>query len=165
MIGNLKNRLEKRLRNAGIKSKPEKYIENGIKVSLLASIIFWFLWSLFNGGFLEGIISTLIFFALCLTIAFIYPNYLAIKRASLIEKDLPFAMLGLSLHTKARLNSEKGIEKIAKGSYGQLSIEFGKVLEAVRARGQSLQDSLLELSERFDSRPLKRSIMQKILKF
>ena len=160
MIGNVKTNLEKNLRRAAINEKPQQYIEKGVKFSLFTAIIFWFLWSLFNGTFIEGLIATVLFFFICVSAAIVYPKYIARKRASLVEKDLPFVMLGLSLHAKARLTTEKGIEKIAKGSYGIISGEFRKVLEEVRSKGASLQESLLEMSERFDSRALKRSVMQ-----
>jgi flagellar protein FlaJ len=160
MIGGMKSRLGKSLRRAAIIEKPHQYIGKAVKFSLVAAIIFWFLWSIFNGTFIEGLLGTVLFFFLCISASMIYPKYVAKKRASLVEKDLPFVMLGLSLHTKARLTTEKGIEKIAKGGYGIISMEFRKVLDEVRGRGSSLQESLLGMSERFESRALKRGIMQ-----
>ena len=151
--------ISKSLGRAGIREKPEKYFENGVKFSVLAAVVFWFLWSILNGSLMEGIGATAIFFLVCIAGTLIYPKYLANKRAALIERDLPFAMMELSLHTKAMLTTEKGIQKISDGSYGLISEEFRKVLEKVRGKGASLQEALLEMSERFDSRSLKRSIM------
>ena len=151
--------LEKSMRKAGIREKPEKYFEKGIRISALGAVIFWFLWSILNGPFIEGIAAAAIFFSACIAGTLAYPKYIAKKRASMAEKDLPFAMMELSLHTKAMLTTEKGIEKISRNN-GLLSDEFRKVLYKVKGKGASLQEALLEMAESFDSRSLRRGIMQ-----
>ncbi len=160
MINEIYLNLEKSLRKGGIRQKPEKYFEKGLKYSVLAAVVFWFFWSLLNNSLAEGIAATAMIFVIFISGTLIYPGYLANKRASLVEKDLPFVMMGLSLHTKAMLTTEKGIEKISKGNHGLKSDEFRKVLEKVKERGISMQEALLEMAEGFDSRSLKRSILQ-----
>ena len=116
--------ISKSLGRAGIREKPEKYFENGVKFSVLAAVVFWFLWSILNGSLMEGIVATAIFFLVCIAGTLIYPKYLAKKRAALIEKDLPFAMMELSLHTKAMLTTEKGIQKIIGGHFKSGDVEI-----------------------------------------
>ena len=159
-LGNFQEKLGRQLAKAGIPGKPDAYMGKGIKLSVLASVVFWFLWSLFNSDIYSGILATALVFIVCISAVFLYPGMMARKRAAMIEKELPFMMLNLSLHTRARQPMENAIAKIASGGNDLLSLELRKALAEVKGKGTSLNDALLSFCGRFDSRSLKRSIMQ-----
>lgn len=79
-----------------------------------------------------------------------------------MEKDLPFALMNMSVELNIGLPFFKTIKNIAEQDYGVVSIEFEKIVKGVEINGASLQEALFNLSERINSKELKRTISQMI---
>ncbi len=75
------------------------------------------------------------------------PSFLAQRRAAELERYLPDALRQMSSTLRAGVGIDSALEDIAKSKYGELSLEFERVITEVN-RGRSLTGALLALSRR-----------------
>ncbi len=152
-------KLEQDLLSLGGKTRAKEYLAGAAKISLLAFILAWLLWNLFFSAPVEG----LAFSALCGACAFFFifgrPRARLERKARLIEKHLPFALMQLSVELNIGIPFEKALSSIAGSNYGVLSIELKRALIESRS-GASVTEALTAMCERNRSRLLSRSIAQ-----
>lgn len=152
--------LQAHLRAASMNVGAAKYAERALKIAVLLGLLVWFAGSLVFEqvalGLLYGLVAASGAFGLFL--------YLPITRkrelAGQIEKDLPFALMQVSVELNMNVPFEKTLEHAERGGYGLLSKEFRKVMREIREGGASIQEALFHLSERIDSSMLKRAVSQ-----
>jgi len=87
------------------------------------------------------------------------------KKAKLVEKELPFALLSLSSELSYNPSFENALQNTAVQSYGLFSEGLRKALNEVKNSGASVQEALLHFSESFESTQLKRAVNQLIIAF
>ncbi len=75
------------------------------------------------------------------------PAFLAQRRAAELERVLPDALRQMSSTLRAGVGIDSALDDIAKSKYGELSLEFERVITEVN-RGRSLTGALLALSRR-----------------
>ncbi|MBU0662245.1 type II secretion system F family protein [Candidatus Micrarchaeota archaeon] len=133
--------------------KPAKY-------ATLIFIFVIFVCTLFTDDFAFAILCGMVAFAGAIAFMLYMPKMLARKRAQVIERDLPFALMTMSVELNINVPFEKVLENVAKENYGVLSEEFARAVREVKERGASIQEALFAMGERVDSLMLKRSIAQ-----
>jgi len=89
----------------------------------------------------------------------------AAKKARILEKSLPFALLSISSELGYNSDFEKVLENAARQNHGLFSDGLKKALAEVKQSGASVQEALLHFSESYSSTQLKRSISQLIAAF
>ncbi len=154
--------LQKSLEKARFRENAKNYFENSTRQSALFAVGAWFFIALIIGKIAEsllfGIVAGIIFFAAKMY----YPTMKKKQLAALVEKDLPFALLSMSVELNLNVPFEKAMEGIADGKYGMASNEFEAACEEIQSKGASVQESLLHLSERIDSLQVKRCVSQMV---
>jgi archaeal flagellar protein FlaJ len=100
---------------------------------------------------------TLMFFLLHLK----YPDIIAKKKASEIDKDLVFALKDITLNISAGLSLYDAFVNISKGDYGETSNEFNKIVMAINS-GTPITDALENTAIKTKSEYLKKSSWQMI---
>lgn len=88
-----------------------------------------------------------------------YPKSIVNKRVKNLEKNLLFALRTILVQIRSGVPIFDTFISIANGDYGQISVEFGFVIEKVRAGG-SVTDNLEELTLRNPSVYFRRAIWQ-----
>ena len=155
-------KLQKSLDKARISEKAEKYFEKAAKQAALVAVSAWFLIALVLGeiakSLLYGIVVGIVFFAAKIY----YPTIKKKHLAALVEKDLPFALLSMSVELNMNVPFEKAMQGIAKEKYGMASREFETACNEIKNRGASVQEALLHLSERIESLQVKRCVSQMV---
>lgn len=154
--------LKEDLKKAGLKVNAGKFLEKTIILAVFSSLTAFFLAVLLAESLLLGILALACGFAVCFAGMIFKVKVKKRKIAELVEKELPFALMSMSVELNLNTSFEKVLENAAREDYGLLSKEFEKVLEEVRQNDSSIQEALFHFSERIDSRIVKRSIAQLI---
>ncbi|MFH1256451.1 MAG: type II secretion system F family protein [Candidatus Diapherotrites archaeon] len=141
-------------------SRDKKRLHKGAKYAAVAVIFFWLGFSLLSEGVLEGLLFSAAVFFLFLAVWLYLPFAAESKKAKLLEKDLPFALMSLSVELNLGIQFEKALENIANSGHGSASTEFRKVMADIRLHGASVQEALFALSARHNSLSIKRAIAQ-----
>lgn len=147
----------KELKKAGINLSEKEFTEKSIKYSLIfasISIVCVFAFSKIFTALLFGVLS----FCLGVFCSMKIPLYLKKRKAKKIEKHLPFALMAMSVELNINLSFEKILKNVSK-DYGEFSLEIKKALKEIES-GATIQEALFNLSERTDSKILKRSLSQ-----
>ncbi len=160
MIEKLLTDLGKNLKAAAIDTAPKSYLENAIKYSALILIAFLFIWTLVLENIVLGLFYSAIIFLGSMLFFFYLPIMKKKRIAALIEKDLPFALMSMSVLLNINIPFDLAIESVAKEGYGLLSKELQKISEEIKQSGASIQEALFNFSERVDSLNVKRSVSQ-----
>jgi pilus assembly protein TadC len=151
------------LRNIGFLKKYSDYLyKSGFKIDALLWITFSLLISLISALVLfiiipsQGFIAFLVFIVIAdLTIG--YPYFMAMNRISKIEENLPDALRQMADTLKAGGTYEYALREVASSEYGPLKDEMNNVLRKLE-EGENFENSLNSLSERVDSRLVKRTV-------
>jgi len=106
-----------------------------------------------------AVLSLLVFAASLLTLTR-YPSYAKLKRAELVERDMPIALGAIAVDLQANTAFEKAIARVAKGDYGEAGRELGRALRDVEEGGESVQEAMRRAAEHVDSLLVKRAYMQ-----
>ncbi|GEM_PF-692847 len=96
-------------------------------------------------------------FSLSMALFLNYPKGKKRKIAKSVERDLPYALISLGSEMNINVPFEKSIENIANSEYGEVSREFKKISVDIK-NGFSVQESLLNFSDRVDSSFVKRAV-------
>ena len=130
----------------------------GIISGVLASLIAFY----FSGNFTAIIflpIGILIFILLILLL----PFYLKKKRAEEIEIYLPSALRAISLKIEMNMPFEKILKDVSNEGFGELGMEFSKVLREMEILG--MESALRNLGNRVDSDFLREASKQLIVEY
>ena len=130
----------------------------GIISGVLASLIAFY----FSGNFTAIIflpIGILIFILLILLL----PFYLKKKRAEEIEIYLPSALRAISLKIDMNTPFEKILKDVSNEGFGELGMEFSKVLREMEILG--MESALRNLGNRVDSDFLREASKQLIVEY
>jgi len=92
---------------------------------------------------LAPVVGIVAFFAL----VFFVPRYLSQRRAEELERVLPDALRQMASTLRAGVSIDAALEDISKSNYGELSVEFNRVVNEVK-RGRTLESALLALARR-----------------
>lgn len=157
------------LKNAQINLTPEHYA-----VGAAVSAVIWgvlsclFLLLITRLRNLAGPIGILLpFFGLILvTMLFLalhlyYPRIMSKSVASKIDRSLIFAVRDMLIQVSSGIPLFAVLANIADGDYGQVSLEFKKVVNATRS-GTSLTEALEDMAVRNQSKYLKKTAWQLI---
>lgn len=87
------------------------------------------------------------------------------KKARLVEKHLPFALLSLSAEVRYNSNFENALQNTAMQNYGLFSEGLENALREVQESGASVQEALMHFAESFESTQLKRALNQAVMAF
>ncbi|HZX34307.1 MAG TPA: type II secretion system F family protein [archaeon] len=148
------------LRNAGSGESAEKHLARCAKIAALAFIASWLLWNLFSEDFFGGMLFSLA----CSITAFFFllyrPKLLLRKKASQVEKHLPFALMQLSVELNIGVPFDRALERVANSDYGELSKVLGKALKHCTKSGLSIPEALREAGRESGSKQFRRSAAQ-----
>lgn len=160
----LLSHFETKLRHIGVRDDPRVWMGMRIMVSFLFGILAFFAYLAITNPVpgIEPIATAMAwFFAAFGICAFVFylSLYFAISdRASRVEKILPDFLLLTVSNLRAGMTPFNAFVKAAKPEFGELYNEVS--ISAVKAGGTaSLADALIELSNYFDSKIFRRSIM------
>lgn len=153
-------KLQEDLKRAGMETEAGRYFADALKYGTLISVFFWLVYALASEELMAGAACCLLVFAASVSAFLYYPKMRMRRRGEMIEKDLPFALMAMSVELNMGIPFERVIENAAKENYGLVSLEFGKMAAEIRERGASIQEGLFGMSERVDSLMLKRCVSQ-----
>ncbi|MDD5163766.1 MAG: hypothetical protein PHD95_06205 [Candidatus ainarchaeum sp.] len=81
------------------------------------------------------------------------------KRVALIERDLPFALLSISMDLDLNIAFEKCVFNAAKNELATAP-EFKKIFFDVKEKGMSMQEALVGFAKRNKGTAVKRAVLQ-----
>lgn len=134
-----------------------KMFNNNIKTFLLIVFIIFILSYYFLS--IEIALILLIFLLLFFYFIIKLPE---IKKRNLytnISREIPFALRQMAIELKSGKGLNDVLLSISKSDYGILSIEFSRVINEVKY-GMYIEDSLINMSKRVNSKSLNRLIYQ-----
>lgn len=137
-----------------------EHIEACMKRAVLAWIAFWFGFFLLFSDAVAGFLYSIIVFVLAFGLFLYLPKMRKMQEAALIEKDMPFALLSISVELNMNVQFEKAFENASRENYSMLSRELKRVMHEVKAGGLSMQEALFNFAKRVDSLSVKRSVAQ-----
>lgn len=153
------------LKQAAIRTNEKKFIENGTKYatgfSLFCALVFLLF---FEDIFVAGTVA-LLAFACGFSAWLYYPKIAKRKRSAVLEKDLPFFLLSLSVQLSVNVPVDKAIKDIASKEKNLLGKEMLFAVRQVKENGASLQKALMELASTTDSFMVKRALSQVVSVF
>jgi pilus assembly protein TadC len=160
-------RLENDLSMTGIEIEADYYIAkvmvNAVFLSGLFSFLIMFLMWSQNDPLSEIILKgSGIFLGMGLLFLLLhtkYPEILANKKASEIDKDLVFALKDLTLHLSAGLSIYDAFVNVSNGDYGETSVEFKKIVRLINS-GTPMTDALENSAIKTKSEYLKKTCWQ-----
>jgi len=124
----------------------------GLSLGLLTFIAMFIFWKWYF-----AIIGFFFVFALVLVVFYLMLMMEADKRSSDAEKILPDALQLMATNLRAGLTTDKAFLVSAREEFGVLNEEFKKVAKEI-ATGKDLVDALNEMSRRFKSNIIARTI-------
>jgi len=87
-------------------------------------------------------------------------KYKSKNRAKQVEKELPFALMGMAIELNIGIRFEDALHHIATEGYGILSQEIGKVHHEIIHNNAAVPEALREFGLRIPSRAVKRTVSQ-----
>ncbi len=161
--------LKENLLFSGINTMPEYYVISAFLSSFIISIFFSMLMYVLalsqDHSTAKVFLLTFMSFFVVLTLFFLifikYPAILKKKKASEIDKHLMFAVKDLLLHTSAGSSFFKAMYNISKSNYGEVSMEFAKIVKKINTNTPTLE-ALEMLANSVESDYLKKVLWQLI---
>lgn len=142
----------------------ENYFKNFIRVfnnNIKTFLLFVFIIFILSYYFLSIEIALILIIFLLLVFYFII-KLPEIKKRNLytnISREIPFALRQMAIELKSGKGLNDVLLSISKSDYGVLSIEFSRVINEVKY-GMYIEDSLINMSKRVNSKSLNRLIYQ-----
>lgn len=155
-IGNLNRRLE----STKIELSAETFLGAALVISLAAAVSILAV-SVLLGPWIIISLAPLAAVGTFVGLSRGLPGFLVQRRAAELERVLPDALRQMSSTLRAGVGIDSALEDITKSKYGELSLEFERVITEVN-RGRSLTGALLALSRRSCS-PLYQRAFQLIV--
>jgi flagellar protein FlaJ len=161
--------LKENLGYSGLNTMPEYYTISALLSSFIIStffaILMYILASSQDHSITKVILLTFMSFFVIILLLFLifikYPGILKKKKAGEINKHLMFAVKDLLLHTSAGSSFFEAMYNISKSNYGEVSIEFSKVVKKINTNTPTLE-ALEMLSNSVESDYLKKVLWQLI---
>jgi len=157
------------LLKAGMPQVPYKFFGILFYVAILAAWITWSATQFYSIikdlsiglvgllAFAFWLVAMLVFVAIIMAGIYFSINMKIYQRTKVIEDNLPDYLVLVSTNLKGGLSFEKSLWSSIKPEFGILSEEMSIVSKRVMT-GSDLSDALLELSQKYDSPILKRSL-------
>jgi len=153
--------LRRDLIQANIKISPKNYLTISIIFSF-ATLIFSFYFLLnYENIYISFLISLILSLILFLFLKRL-PKILAMNRAEKIESDFPIALRIIASQLKMKIPFEECIKSVSSGY--NCSEEFKRVIIDIE-KGVSVQEALMKMSERVNSRAVRKAILQLIVAY
>ncbi len=138
----------------------QKHMADCAKISAAATVLAWLGWALFSKEAIAGILFSLATGACAFAFTIYGPGRELDARARRIEKELPFALMQLSVELNTGFPMDRAMWRIAKGDYGELSGILLKALRTARLSGESIPKALFSAAEKEKSKQLRRCFSQ-----
>lgn len=155
---NAERALEKSLFCAGINKSAKDYVRESAKKALAISLASTCFLLLAGIELPHAMIALLAILAIAFLAILQSPRALARKKALLVEKDLPFALMSMGVELNLGIPFEKALANRADNS--SLGSELQKAIKEIKERGTSVQEALANISKRVDSPETKRAMAQ-----
>ncbi|MBN1940754.1 MAG: hypothetical protein JW772_01075 [Candidatus Diapherotrites archaeon] len=133
--------------------------EKNFSHALLCGVLAWFVLTIATENALFGLASGCTAFLAALAAKQLLPFLKEKKRIAFIERDLPFALMSISIDLGLNIAFEKAILNIAESNL-KISKEFKRILLDAKKKGMSIPSSLIAFSERTKSTLVKRVVLQ-----
>ncbi|MDD5148578.1 MAG: hypothetical protein PHH08_03900 [Candidatus ainarchaeum sp.] len=122
-------------------------------------ILGFFIFALLLEEPLAALLPGVLCFALCIAISAALPVIKEKNRIAFVERDLPFALLSISMDLELNVPFEKCIFNAAKNGLATAG-EFEAVFLEIKEKGRSVKEALLGFSSRNKSIAVKRAVLQ-----
>ncbi len=154
--------LQKNLKFAEIGMDATAYIRLAL---LLSAALFGFSWlaiSLLIENILLAFGIGIFAFSFVIIGAYLYPIFKKEEIAGKVEKELPNALIAMSIDLNLNTQYEKALKNIADGNFGLFSEKVNDVLKEVKNTNSSTQEALTRMGNSVDSIALRRAINQMV---
>ena len=156
----LKAGLGERLLLLGKEGGAERYIAQSGKLAAAAFGIALLLWQLFSRDFIAGVLVASLAAAAAFGWRLGWPKGEMRRRAKRVDRDLPFALMQLSVHLNIGVPFDAALAGVAEGDYGILSDELRRRLRAARLSGRPVRAALFGMASAVRSRQFTRAVSQ-----
>ncbi len=130
----------------------------------LAAIFAWFVAALLLNNILLGALYALAAFFAAFGLLLYYPAIKKKNYAKRVEAQLPFVLLDIAIELNLGIDFLRCLQHAAK-QRGEAANEFRKAVIAIERQGATVQDAMLQMAARVNSRMLNRSIVQLVAAF
>jgi len=130
----------------------------------LAAIFAWFVAALLLDNILLGALYALAAFFAAFGLLLYYPTIKKKNYAKRVEAQLPFVLLNIAIELNLGIDFLRCLQHAAK-QRGEAAAEFRKAVIAIERQGATVQDAMLQMAARVNSRMLNRSIVQLVAAF
>lgn len=134
------------------------------KNSALLAVFCWLAAGLFLGDIALSAAAAGLFFLAFFIAALYYPKIRRRQYCESVEASMPFALLNIAVELNLGVSFFAALEHAA-GISSSAGREFGIAAGEVRKHGASVQDALRHLSERNQSKIVKRAVVQLVAAF
>jgi len=152
--------IEECLMCLGRKESAEQYTTQSAKAAAVAFALAFLAWSLFSRAILEGVFVSAVFGGAVFIWRIGIPKSQMRLRARKIEKDLPFALMQLSVGLNIGVPFDAALMALADGDYGEFSALLKKSLCASKHSASSVPNALMAMALQAKSRQLMRTVSQ-----
>lgn len=155
------------LTNAQIEIRPDYYAVSSFFSALVFSIMLTIFILLivfirqfeFPLSFLLPFMTFLMTFIIFFMVNIIYPRIISKSVASMIDRGLLFAARDMLIQISSGITLFQALSNVAEGDYGQVSVEFKRVVNETRS-GSSLTQALEDMALRNQSQYLRKMCWQ-----
>ncbi|MDP2973900.1 MAG: hypothetical protein Q8N60_02515, partial [Candidatus Diapherotrites archaeon] len=130
----------------------------------LVAIFAWFVAALLLDNILLGALYALAAFCAAFGLLLYYPAIKKKNYAKRVEAQLPFVLLNIAIELNLGIDFLRCLQHAAK-QRGEAAAEFRKAVIAIDRQGATVQDAMLQMAARVNSRMLNRSIVQLVAAF
>ena len=128
-----------------------------VAIFFLSGLLFTFLSFPLALIFIDSLLLSVGAFLLSSGSLLLYPKFLALRRADLIDAELPFALRHIATQLRAGIGLFRALQTIASQDYGILSEEFSRTITQIE-EGTETKEALTKLAYYTQSKSLKRAI-------
>jgi flagellar protein FlaJ len=161
--------LERKMKEANMEESPDKFISSCVQRAVLLTVIiligFLSIFLYYGLDSLRIAILMVLLLIILFPLSFLYwiqlPKAMASKRRREIERDVLFAGYHVYISLKGGVPLFDALSGVAKGSYGEVSKEFEKIVNKV-AIGVPIDKAAEDVIEYCPSPTLKRILIQLI---
>jgi pilus assembly protein TadC len=152
--------LSKNLKKSQINKSPEEYLSDCLKKTAVVFSVLLVISILADVEIIIAIFISALIGIFSLLILLIKPLILKRNLSEKIESEMPFALNSMAVELNINIPFEKAMLNIAREDYGLFSREMMRAYNEIKKTGAGVEAALWEITERYDSRALRRAIMQ-----
>ena len=134
------------------------------KQTAVASLFAWFAVALVTDNILLGMLIAFGFFLALFSAMLLWPIFKRRSYGKKVEAQLPFVLMSIAIELNLGVDFMHCIKDAAKHK-SEAGKEFKKAVSAVEKQGASVQEALLQISERTNSRLVNRAVAQLVAVF